>query len=384
MPRRLAVLARLWIALLSLAWTAAAAADSWSIPERQTYFSADRRMRLVVTPNRALARRYLEGPDSAENPAANARGRLERRGADRRWRLVWERPLVNEVAPVSALVADSGDYVVTFDNWGSVGGGDNVVVIYGADGRLVRTMSLTDFLPEDYILTLPQTFSSIWWGGFDHQHHLASDGDRLILSVVIPSTHDDFFWDGQFELEVALATGTPVRSGPAWERAMAAAEAARIADRERRARRLEFMTEPLTAPSSSDRDAWDSYLREAFKRLAPDWQMNNARNMLVRPPGAPAFEGAFSPDPRTIFGERHLPRAIAIASPEGVHLVTALAPIVERRRAGWLNGIRLYIVADDSVWPGLVSLFTPSGATLIQLDPSEPIPQRPERLPPPA
>ena len=162
---------------------------------------------------------------------------------------------------------------------------------------------------------------------------------------------------------------------------MAAAAAARLAEIERREAYVELMTEPLAVPHSSDPEPWNAYLREAFKRLAPDWQMNNPRNMLVRRPDAPPYEGAFSPDPRTIFAERILPQAIAVGSPEGVALAPALAPIVRPRRAGWLRGIRLYIVADDAAWPQLVELFRTSGATLIQLDPATPIPQRPERLP---
>ena len=288
--------------------------------------------------------------------------------------------MVNEVAPVDAVVVDSGRYVVTLDNWGGTRVGDDVVVIYDSGGRLVRRMRLTELLPEDYILTLSRTFGSIWWTGAGHR----IVGDRLILRVAVPSTEDDLLTSDEFDLAVSVATGEAVRSGPAWDRAMTTAEAARAASRDRQSAYLNFMREPLTAPSSSEREAWDAYLLEAFKRLAPDWQMNNPRKMLVREPGLPPFEGAFSPDPQTIFRERSLPLAIVIASPEGVALVPALAPFVERRRPGWLRGIRLYIVADDSAWWDLVRLFMGSDATLIQLDPSEPIPQRPERLPPPA
>ncbi|MET1113321.1 MAG: hypothetical protein ABWX67_17515, partial [Allosphingosinicella sp.] len=192
--------------------------------------------------------------------------------------------------------------------------------------------------------------------------------------------HDDSLFGGPFELEVTLATGEPVRSGPAWEAAMATVPAARAAERERQAAYRAFMTEPLTAPQSSNRAAWNSYLHEAFKRLAADWAINNSWNMLVRPPGAPPFDGAFSPDPATIFAQRHLPAALAVASPEGVALAPALKPLVEGRRAGWLRNVRLYVVADDPTWPDLVRLFAGSGATLIQLDPGEPIAQRPERL----
>ena len=40
---------------------------------------------------------------------------------------LWAIPLVNEVSPVDALVSDKDDYVITFDNWHSVGYGDDAV-----------------------------------------------------------------------------------------------------------------------------------------------------------------------------------------------------------------------------------------------------------------
>lgn len=50
----------------------------------------------------------------------------------------WTAPLSNRVAPVSALVSDSGRYVVTFDNWDQVGYGDDVVAVYdGSNGTLL-------------------------------------------------------------------------------------------------------------------------------------------------------------------------------------------------------------------------------------------------------
>eukprot|EP01035_Chromulina_nebulosa_P009054 gene9054-12233_t len=71
-----------------------------------------------------------------------AQGWLERRDAAGHWSTVWRKPLVNDVSPVSALVANDGGHVVTFDNWHSMGFGDDAVVIYGPDGAVVRAMAL--------------------------------------------------------------------------------------------------------------------------------------------------------------------------------------------------------------------------------------------------
>jgi hypothetical protein len=54
-------------------------------------------------------------------------------------------------------------YVVTLDDWHSVGRGPNVVVIYGPQGKLVRRLALDDFLKGDDIARLPISVSSTWW-----------------------------------------------------------------------------------------------------------------------------------------------------------------------------------------------------------------------------
>jgi hypothetical protein len=231
-------------------------------------------------------------------------------------------PLRNPVMPVEAMVSDSGRYFVTFDDWGGAGYGPNVVVIYDGAGRSIRALPILDLLPEHYVRTLPSSFSSIYWGG---RHSFAADGETLQLSLALPG--EAIFPGGYFTHSLTLGTGEPaVRAGVEWDRAMAASAAWLVAEQERRAAYFAFKTEPLTAPRSSDRAAWDAYLAEAFDRLAPDSEMNNPWTMLVRPPGAPPFDGAFSPDPETIFAQRNLPLAIAIASPEGV----AVAPAFRR------------------------------------------------------
>ncbi|MBK9128422.1 MAG: hypothetical protein IPM13_11590 [Phycisphaerales bacterium] len=65
-----------------------------------------------------------------------------------RGRKLWERPLVNEVAPAIALVRDDGRYVVTLDEFRR-GGARHALVIYGPDGGLLRHFLLTDLLTGD-------------------------------------------------------------------------------------------------------------------------------------------------------------------------------------------------------------------------------------------
>src|SRR5262249_51852655 len=110
-----------------------------------------------------------------------AKGVFYARRTDGGYSKKWEFPLINEVSPVSALVTDDGGYVITFDNWHAVGYGDNVVVIYRANGALVKKFGLEDLLTEGDIETLPHSVSSIWWGG---EHYIDHANGILNLKVV--------------------------------------------------------------------------------------------------------------------------------------------------------------------------------------------------------
>lgn len=114
---------------------------------------------------------------------------------------LWNVRLDNEVAPVSALISDNGDYVITFDNWHGVGYGDNVVAIYsGKTGTLIKKLGLADFLTESDIYNLPESTSSIHWHG---THQIDYSKSELILKVVKPGKDDQFF-----DVRVYLQDGT--------------------------------------------------------------------------------------------------------------------------------------------------------------------------------
>jgi hypothetical protein len=145
------------IALLLLC-PLAAQADSWAAPQTTTYDSAHGTHRFTTIPP------GHKGNPEIDRKKARCFGRLEQKQKDGSYTLVWEKHLSNIVSPVSALVSDGGDYVVTFDNWHSVGRGNNVVVIYGPKGKLVRELGLRDFLTDDEVMRLPNSVSSTWWG----------------------------------------------------------------------------------------------------------------------------------------------------------------------------------------------------------------------------
>jgi len=140
----------LWFAFAALL-SLTAYGDEWTLPEIARYESADGLWRVVVTPKRLESQRsYFEDkvgnvpnagalPRNTRNHAKAALYR--RRTRESSWRRVARWRLVNEVSPVSALVANDGS-VATFDNWHAMGYGDDVVAIYRCDGSLVRKFAL--------------------------------------------------------------------------------------------------------------------------------------------------------------------------------------------------------------------------------------------------
>ena len=191
-------------------------ADSWALPKKAKYYSPNKKYYLEVTPKKLDSQlKYFEDKvEGRENAGIlkgvkdnRAKGAFYARRADGGYSKKWEFPLLNEVSPVSALVSSSGDYVVTFDNWHSVGYGDDVVVIYRSNGVLIKKFGLEDLLTEGDIETLPRSVSSIWWG---REHYIDEANGHLVLKVV---SNGKSSWDDSakfHELKIDLATGRPL------------------------------------------------------------------------------------------------------------------------------------------------------------------------------
>lgn len=272
-----------------LAIAAPAYADSWLPPEVETYTSADGHARVTIVP-RPLdgAFPYFRDKAAGKEPAGQAANsdqtrpmaRLELQEAGG-WRTVWTEPLVNDVAPVKALVANGGRYLVTFDNWHMVGVGDDVVVIYDAQGKLVRKFGLDDLLPPSYIPLLPRSVSSLWWSG---EHALAEEGDTLILRVLEP---------GERKLGEEKPKTVPVRirlsdaqvlplEGPDWARTRKVVEAMNAERKAKWEEARALRARPLPVPEGDDPDAWRSYLVELRDRLS-DASGHGYRGDVVSP-----------------------------------------------------------------------------------------------------
>lgn len=191
------------IAILTLSFVGKA--DTWRLPTTEKYCSENKRFCLRVEPKNLTSQlAYFEDKvDGKDNAGADkkekdnyCKGTFFSKG-----KKLWNIQLDNEVSPVSALISNNGEYVITFDNWHGVGYGDNVVTIYnGLTGKLIKKLGLTNFLTESDIYELPASVSSIHWHG---THQIDYEKKQLILKVVKPSKGNDQF----FDVHIDLATG---------------------------------------------------------------------------------------------------------------------------------------------------------------------------------
>lgn len=165
-------------------------ADSWDLPEPRKYYSSNREYCLRIIPRRLTSRYdyFRDGKDGKKNPGSPeglkdnyCRAILYKRGSDEKYHQEWSIQLVNDVAPVFALISNNGNYVVTFDNWHFVGEGDDVVVIYDQKGKLIKKLALEEFVPSDRASKILRTATSRWWWG--GKHYLDEANNVLVLKI---------------------------------------------------------------------------------------------------------------------------------------------------------------------------------------------------------
>lgn len=383
----LAAISRMALALVALfsltAWPARA--DSWAPPEVATYVSANGQYRLTVIPREIGSQlAYFEAKARGETlpEPAGPLGRFERKeGVE--WVSVWSRGLVNEVAPVDAIVGDDGQRVITFDNWHSTGYGDDVVVIYGEKGALVRSLRLDQIVPPYFIDALPTSVSSIHWRSGEPRFVYGA----LEIGVAEPS--EDFGEDKSFPVRIAMEDGAV--------EPMAAEMLARLSPLvcALHTGQVKSFNEylaneraDLVYPGSTDKNAWQRYIHNAIARLQevsadsadgfPSW-MHDEPNILLndgeymekdfRDGFRHALTIASSEEPRRWFAAR-----------DQTKMVREVERIARKTKAGQLAGVELRFFADEQHWPKIRSALAASGARLMQVDLAAPIPQRQDAL----
>ena len=158
------------IAFLTIISINASKADSWNPPKVEVYYSADSTYYVRVLPMhvpekygdwrqaKANKKRKFSPQDTAITPCHAIMYKHTVKGDS----LVWQENLINRIAPVAVLVANDGKYLVTFDNWGSLGYGVDVFVVYDQKGMLLKRHNLEDVSPFP-INTYFRSISSIWW-----------------------------------------------------------------------------------------------------------------------------------------------------------------------------------------------------------------------------
>ena len=102
----------------------------------------------------------LEPRDDWPDKPGHCRATLYRLDGNKRTEK-WSRFLINNHAPVQVFVSNSGNYVLTMDEWHSVG--ELPVVIYGRRGELIRVHSTDSLGLGNDIEHIKMTDSSFWW-----------------------------------------------------------------------------------------------------------------------------------------------------------------------------------------------------------------------------
>jgi hypothetical protein len=146
------------MALLVLAAGGVVRADSWPGAVVKEVFSESREWFVRIVPGTSIGDTvgFASGPKGPY-----ARAEFYRRQADRSYRLMTERTLVNPVAPVAFFVTDRG-YLATLDNWHNMGFG-KIAAFYSPDGVLIRSYELSDLFTAEEIGRFSESVSSIWW-----------------------------------------------------------------------------------------------------------------------------------------------------------------------------------------------------------------------------
>ena len=364
-------------------------ADSWLPPETEAYLSEDATFKLTVIPkNIGSALEYFDRK-VANDPTLEIgylpAGILERSDGYGDWTEIWHTQLVNEVSPVSALISEDGHYVATFDNWHSMGWGDDVIAVYGKNGSALYTYSLTDLIPDYYLKSLPRTVSSLSWSCRsdtvpERNHRFLEDNQTLIVSLRVP-TRERKNATECVDLAISLADGKVRTNDPAFQNVLPGVqEVFQIQDQARQARDDAFRA-PLFPPRDPESRSLHQYLVEAFFRISPTYPDGYPATKLVRSETSPDYDKSLRWLTERLLSRPSSTSPIMVATldqPED--LIAALKFAMSEVPEGHLSNSQIYVLLPKDFKDEIEEIISYSGAELVLLDPSTGIPQRQERL----
>jgi len=145
-------------------------ADSWPPPKTKDYYNDTKTYFVRIVPRtvpekfwkwinaKPKQKKHFSPADTTIIPCHAIMYKRTKNGDS----LVWKKNLINQIAPVSAFVSNDVRYLVTFDNWHSMGYGVDVMVYYDNQGNLIKRHMLEDISPFP-INTYSISTSSIRW-----------------------------------------------------------------------------------------------------------------------------------------------------------------------------------------------------------------------------
>ena len=152
-----------FIASLLLLFSFSLDADSWAPPEAMAALSADASILVRIEPG------VLPNRDASNQPhfATASFFRWDHQG---RYQPYQQLSLQNKVSPLLIYVSNQGE-LITLDNWYNSGHGD-VVVLYKADGSVLKSFGLSAFYTRPQLEQLLQSVSSVQWRCFEKSPYL--------------------------------------------------------------------------------------------------------------------------------------------------------------------------------------------------------------------
>ncbi|OHD55762.1 MAG: hypothetical protein A2Y33_14080 [Spirochaetes bacterium GWF1_51_8] len=171
------------LGVLMFLTAAALFADKSPVPKLKKYYSANSNYCFLVLP----------GGDGVP-----CKGTLYQTGYKAGLLTLWSANLVNPVSPLKVIVPDNGKYVVTFDDWDSPGITENMIVIYGASGKMVKRFSIGDFVNNKLLQDIPESKDGYAWLG---KTWFEKDGEVLGFEIILMNE------DGNKTVKLLLKTG---------------------------------------------------------------------------------------------------------------------------------------------------------------------------------